>query len=184
MEVFWERGYQGTSLNDLTTATGVNSPSLYAAFGSKEALFREAVALYTAPGNPTDRALREEPMARQAVEAMLRDNADAYTHPDRPPGCMVVVAATTCAPENDAVRSHLADCRRDVRDALQQRLDRGLADGDLPAGTDTAGLAAFYITVLHGLSIQASDGASRDALHAIVKRAMTAWDVLAKPQIT
>ncbi len=173
MEVFWERGYEGTSLSDLTAAMGIGSPSLYAAFGSKEALFREAVALYNAPENsPVDRALHEQPTARAVVEAMLRDSADAYTNPDTPRGCMVVLAATTCAPENDAVRNHLTECRRDNHTALRQRLDSGVAEGDLPEGTDTAALAAFYLTVQQGLSIQARDGASREALHAVVDHAV------------
>lgn len=183
MEVFWERGYEGTSLGDLTEAMGINKPSLYAAFGCKEALFREAVALYDAvEGAATERALHEEPTARAAVEAMLRANVDAYTDPAKPSGCMIVLAATLGTPENKRVREHLAECRRSALDALRRRMERGVAEGDLPAGTDTAALAAFYTTVLQGLSIQARDGASREALGAIVDCAMAAWDSLTRPK--
>jgi AcrR family transcriptional regulator len=181
MEVFWQRGYEGASLSDLTAAMGINSPSLYAAFGCKEELFREAVALYDAlEGEATARALHEEPTARAAVEAMLRGNADAYACPEKPSGCMIVLAATTCTPENDSVREYLAECRRSGQDALQRRLERGIADGDLPPGADTAALAAYYTAVLQGLSIQARDGASREILGAIVDCAMAAWDELTK----
>ncbi|XXY44198.1 TetR/AcrR family transcriptional regulator [Sorangium sp. So ce269] len=183
MEVFWERGYEGTSLTDLTTAMGINSPSLYAAFGCKESLFREAVSLYNeVEGAAVTRAMSEEPTARRAVEAMLRGNAEAYVSPGKPSGCMIVLAATLGTQESEAVRSHLAEVRRGALVELQRRLDRGVAEGDLPAGTDTAALAAFYTTVLQGLSIQARDGASREALLAVVDCAMAAWDVLARPR--
>ena len=100
MAVFWQRGYEGTSLGDLTAAMGINRPSLYAAFGCKEALFHEAVALYDAvEGGATARALQDEPTARAAVEAMLCDNAEAYAAPDKPPGCMIVLGAMLGTPE-------------------------------------------------------------------------------------
>ncbi|MGK3968485.1 TetR/AcrR family transcriptional regulator [Sorangium sp. So ce118] len=183
MEVFWERGYEGTSLSDLTTAMGINSPSLYAAFGCKESLFREAVSLYNeVEGAAVARAMSEEPTARRAVEAMLRGNAEAYVSPGKPSGCMIVLAATLGTQESEAVRSHLAEVRRGALVELQRRLDRGVVEGDLPAGTDTAALAAFYTTVLQGLSIQARDGASREALLAVVDCAMAAWDALARPR--
>ncbi|XXT19405.1 TetR/AcrR family transcriptional regulator [Sorangium sp. So ce429] len=183
MEVFWERGYEGTSLSDLTAAMGINSPSLYAAFGCKESLFREAVSLYNeVEGAAVTRAMSEEPTARRAVEAMLRGNAEAYVSPGKPSGCMIVLAATLGTQESEAVRCHLAEVRRGALVELQRRLDRGVAEGDVPAGTDTAALAAFYTTVLQGLSIQARDGASREALLAVVDCAMAAWDALARPR--
>lgn len=182
MEVFWARGYEAASISELTAAMGINSPSLYAAFGCKEALFREAVELYgAAEGGIAERALQAAPTARQAVEAMLRDNADAYADPTHPPGCMVVLSAIVGAPESAEVRALLTRARRQAQDSLKRRLDRDVARGDLPAGTDTAAMAAFYTTVLNGLSIQARDGASPAELHAIVDCAMAAWDGLLGP---
>ncbi|PXY32375.1 TetR/AcrR family transcriptional regulator [Prauserella muralis] len=176
MRVFWEHGYEGTSMADLTSAMGINSPSLYAAFSCKEALFREAVELYVrTDGGAPQRALREAPTVRAGIDAMLRVNATAYTDPETPRGCMVVLAATNHTEANRDIGDFLAELRRQDLAELRARLDAALADGELPAGTDTAGLARFYVTVLHGLSIQARDGAGRDELLAAVDAAMSAW---------
>lgn len=174
MHMFWEHGYEAVSISDLTAAMGIGTRSLYAAFGSKEELFREAVTLYNsaAPAAVLDR----QPTARQAVEAMLRDNADAYLDPGTPRGCMVVLAATNTSPANEHVRKLLADLRDDDRAAVLARLRRGVEDGDLPAAADVEGIAWFYLTVLHGLSIQARDGCSPSAMRKIIDNAMESWD--------
>jgi AcrR family transcriptional regulator len=179
MEAFWRHGYEGTSITDLTAAMGINSPSLYAAFGSKEQLFREAVAVYDATeGAATTRALADEPTARRSVEAMLRDNVEAYADPATPNGCMIVLAATVGAVANAGVRDLLADNRHQSLKAVAERIERGIEDGDVPPGTDAEAVAGLYVTVLQGLSIQARDGASRHALHAVVDGAMAVWDTL------
>ncbi|WP_067853681.1 TetR/AcrR family transcriptional regulator [Nocardia shimofusensis] len=176
MEVFWEHGYEATSMSDLTAAMGINSPSLYAAFGDKEALFRAAIELYGSTfGSYTARALSEQQTARAAVETMLRDNVRVYTRADVPHGCMVVLAGSAYTTRNSGVRDFLSDKRRQTNEDIRQRLERGIRDGDLPAGTDTAALARFYTTVLYGLSVQARDGAAPEELDAAVDCALTAW---------
>lgn len=182
MIVFWERGYEGASLDALTNAMGINRPSLYAAFGCKEALFREAVELYgRTEGGVTARALSDAATARGAVETMLRGNVDAYADPRTPAGCMIVLSATLGTPENAAVRDFLADCRADAQASLARRLKRGISEGDLPKDADAAAIAAFYSTVLQGLSYQSRSGASRKAMHRTVDYAMAAWETLAGP---
>jgi len=179
LAVFWERGYEATSLSDLTSAMGIAGPSLYAAFGSKEQLFRETVELYSRlDGAIADRALAEEPTARAAIERMLRENARAYVRAGQPSGCMIVLAATNVTPANKGVGDYLAELRRNSRAAILARLERGVAEGDLPPGTDVRALAGFVSTVMHGLSFEARDGLSEAALEATVERAMAAWDAL------
>jgi AcrR family transcriptional regulator len=177
--LFWEQGYEGTSIADLTSAMGIAAPSLYAAFGSKEELFREAVASYAAD-SVTDRALAREPTAYAAVAAMLHDNADDYSDPATPPGCMLVLGAPVGTPEHSGIRQSLAAERRGTVDRIRARLDRGIAEGDLPTGTGTAALADFYSTVLDGMSIKARDGATGAELHAIADAALAAWEGLLK----
>ena len=177
MEVFWEHGYEGASISHLTTAMGINSPSLYAAFGSIEELFREAVAHYNdTEGAAAATALRQLPTARESIAEVLRHNVTAYTEPGQPPGCMIVLAATT--DRSQTVHDHLAGWRLELEKDFAERIDRGIADGDVSAAADVAGIAAFYNTVNHGMAIQARDGADRAKLSAIAEAAISAWDVL------
>jgi AcrR family transcriptional regulator len=182
MEVFWRRGYEGASISDLSEAMRIHPPSLYAAFGSKEDLFREAVALYDAvEGSITETSLADAPTARDGVEAMLRAHVELYTHPDKPTGCLIVLGATTWTPHNEAVREYLAELRAKPYHAMRDRLARGIADGDVPPDTDVEALAAYFNTVLEGLSIQARDGVPRSAMQAIVGCAVAAFDGLTRP---
>jgi AcrR family transcriptional regulator len=172
-DLFWARGYEGVSMADLVDTLGLASARIYAAFGSKEALFREAIALYEqGEGGFATRALAEEPTARAALERVLREAVVTYTRADRPGGCMVVSAATNCASENAAIAASLAQLRRARTASLVERLLTAVRDGELPAGTDARALGDFYATLLHGLSVQARDGVPKARLHAMIAEAM------------
>jgi AcrR family transcriptional regulator len=179
--VFREHGYEGATLAHLQEAMGgIAPPSFYAAFGSKEQLFDEALTLYRATvGASSARHLVEGPTARASVEGMLRAVVDHFCTPHEPRGCLLVLGAMNCT--NADVATTLRKQRLASQRALRNRLERGVADGDVAPDTDVAAVASLYATVLHGLSIQARDGASRDALTAAVDGAMAAWDHLAAP---
>lgn len=174
MLAFWRRGYEGTSMSDLVAALGIASARIYAAFGSKEGLFREAVALYTAgDGGFADLALRQEEDVAAAIERMLHDAVMLYTQPDSPQGCMVVSAATNCSEQNDGVLEWLRAQRHERTQSVMDRLRRGVADGQLGPDTDVDALGDFYAAQLHGISVQARDGVPRERLLAAVRVAMT-----------
>lgn len=175
LEVFWRKGYEGTSLPALTKAMGINRPSLYAAFGNKENLFRKALDRYTeGPAAYVYEALNE-PTARAVVERLLRGAVDLLTDPRNPPGCLMVQGALSCGEAADPIRQELASRRAAGMAAIRQRLERARADGDLPAHADPADLARYLATVIHGMAVQAAGGASRDELLRVAETALRAW---------
>lgn len=179
METFWALGYEGASMSELTRAMGVGSPSLYAAFGSKDELFREAAALYERDfGAGLDKAIKAAPTAKDAVAAFLNLSADMLSRPDRPPGCMIVLTAVNGYGARQETRDALKASRLGVRATLQRRIAAGVAAGELRQGLDIAAIAGFYVTVQQGMSIQAVDGASPETLRAVADAAMAAWDGL------
>jgi len=180
MHVFWGLGYEGATLTDLQQAMGgITAPSFYAAFGSKEKLFREAVELYSSTlGRPMLDALAAEPSVRAALEALLQTAVAAFTKPGKPRGCMLVFSVINITPGNQAVQDHLRDLRRRRRKAIRERLERAVAEGELPSGVDSKELASFFTTVIDGLAIQARDGASRQTLRFAARCALSAWDAM------
>lgn len=177
MQVFWAKGYEGAQLVDLTAAMGINPPSFYAAFGSKQAIFHEAVELYlgTAGANAM-RALEETADPREAVAAMLRASAAVALAAPGAGGCLLIVGLINGQPDSEPSRAYLRDLRRMTLARIRARLERGVSEGALAPGTDAAALASFYASVMQGLSLQARDGATAAELDAIVAAAMRAFD--------
>lgn len=180
MRLFWERGYEGTSVGDLAETLNIGKPSLYAAFGSKEQLFYESLDLYERTiGYFPPGWLDAIPTAREAIEKILRRNVETYADPSVPTGCFIVLAAAVGPPQNAEVRADLQRRRHAAESAFARRIARGQAEGDVPASANAEALAGFYVTLLNGLSLQARDGTPRATLDAIVTAGMAAWDSLA-----
>ncbi|MFD3418121.1 TetR/AcrR family transcriptional regulator [Streptomyces decoyicus] len=173
---FWERGYEATSISDLTRAMGIGAPSLYAAFGDKRALFDEVVAEYGRHyGGFLSRAVAEEPTARRGVERGLREAAVEYTLPGRPRGCLVISAALNISPASSEVAASLREKRLSNVREIAEAVRADIASGELPPGTDPGALAAFVGAVIQGMSQRARDGAERTELEAIAELALKAW---------
>jgi AcrR family transcriptional regulator len=175
MRVFWRHGYEGASLTELTAAMGINRPSLYAAFGDKATLFHEAVERYgIGPGRYVRRALGK-PTARLVAETLLRGAVALATDPANPGGCLWVQSALATSPEAGPIRSSLTDVRAGGIAQIRARFDRARTDGDLPPATDTEALTLYVTSVMHGLSVQAASGFTRDQLLQVVDLTLKNW---------
>ncbi|WP_327088912.1 TetR/AcrR family transcriptional regulator [Nonomuraea sp. NBC_01738] len=174
LRLFWSKGYEATSINDLTTAMEIGAPSLYAAFGDKKALFDEAVESYGSRyGGFMARALAEEPTAKQAIARLLHEVAEEHTRAGRPRGCMLL-----CAGENTnsvEVAERLRGLRAANVATFEQRIRADVEAGIMPADTDAATLALYVGSVLQGMSQSARDGASRQELERVAAQAMRGW---------
>jgi AcrR family transcriptional regulator len=175
LRVFWRKGYEGASVPDLTKAMGINRPSLYAAFGNKEALFKKAIDRYVeGPGAFVHEAL-EQPTAKAVVEHMFRGTIDLVTDLRNPHGCFMVQGALACGETADCLRREMAKRREASVRALRERFERAVGEADLPLDCNPGDLARFVATVVHGIAVQAVSGASRDELQRAANIALRAW---------
>lgn len=177
MHVFWNKGFEGTTMTDLTEAIGVKAPSLYAAFGDKNALFRKAVDQYaqTIGAGPIN-ALHQGKGLREDLLGMLHASVALCSDPAAGRGCMVVTSAINCAPENAAHAAELAVRRQRNRSELEKRFRRAQQEAQLSATADIEGLSDFYAAVLYGLSLSARDGMDAKRLLNMMTHAMAVLD--------
>lgn len=174
--LFWEHGYEGTSIADLTKAMGITPPSLYAAFGSKEQLYQQALE-FNAERENKHRLdlLNSDVPAYEALSFYLHDVAREFTNPAKPRGCMVSNAVLQHAKENESIAEAVAARRTATTKIIKTRLDRAIAEGELPHGTDTRALAHFYVAVVQGMSAQACDGLCSTTLSQLADLALASW---------
>jgi len=175
LELFWRQGYEGTSVEDLATAMGINRPSLYAAFGNKEALFLKALDRYVDTGMAILRVALEEPTARRAVETLLRGYVVLVTDPSTPAGCLTVNGALARSPGTEAICTELIARRLAFEGALRARLQRARKVGDLSSEANPADLARYVATIAQGVAVQAVGGASQKQLNHVVDLALRSW---------
>jgi len=175
MHVFWAKGYEGASLSDLTRAMRINRPSLYAAFGNKEQLFRKVLDRYmNGPLAYFGKALAA-PKARDVIEQIFFGAAKMAGNPRNPAGCLVVQGALACGDAARSVRKEIAALRTEAKAALRRRFQRAKREGDLPPNADPAELSSYVMTVLHGMAVQGADGANQDQLRRVADIALRAW---------
>jgi AcrR family transcriptional regulator len=175
LHVFWRQGYEGASLADLTEAMGINRPSLYAAFGDKEALFRKVLDRYDEGPAAYVREALELPSARASIEGLFHGAAEMASGATHPRGCLFVQGALACGDRAEAVRNDLIGRRQAGEKALRQRLQRAQTEGDLPQDASPADLARYVVTIIQGISVQAASGATRKQLRRVIETALRAW---------
>lgn len=174
LHVFWRKGYEGASMTDLTEAMGITKPSLYAAFGNKEDLFRKALDRYVDGPGGYFRTGLEKPTAREAVEHILYESVEAVTDPKNP-GCLAVQGALCCGDAAETIKQELTARRSKSEDDLRIRFTRAIAEGDLPGDADAGDLARYVSAILQGMAVQAAGGAPREQLRKLADMAMRSW---------
>jgi AcrR family transcriptional regulator len=176
MQLFWRKGFAGTSVSELCSAMGIASPSMYAAFGNKEALYEAALEHFSSSrGMPIWLEVMKGTTARQTVETLFMCTIDGYTKANQPLGCMSTLAMVDIN-ESPKLAALVKAGRESTYQMLREKFQNAVATGEFPSGADVDSLTRGYLTLLQGISIQARDGASRDSLMMMVKTMMAGWE--------
>lgn len=175
LRVFWAKGYEGASLSDLTDEMGITRPSLYAAFGNKEALFRQALDLYERDKLCYMKSALDAPTSREVAERLLRGSLAIQTNSTDPKGCMGVISAVGGTAHSECIRDEILARRASSDRALVARLERARDEGDLPDHVDPAALACYLSTVLQGMAVQAGAGVAVERLKALIDTTLSMW---------
>ncbi len=181
MLLFWEYGYEATSMSDLTQTLNLSAPSLYSSFGDKSQLFQRCLEYYLQhEACPIEPIFQSAKTAKIAIELYLYENIKRLVQEHKPTGCMLVVAAMNCSEQNHSLQQDLLSKRQQVKQRIYQRLAQGVQEGDLSAQVNVQEMTDFYSTVIQGLTLQARDGVDKVQLNQVVKHAMQAWCLFEK----
>jgi AcrR family transcriptional regulator len=175
LRVFWSKGYEGASLTDLTEAMGITRPSMYAAFGNKESLFRKALDLYESEKLAYVGMALEAPTAREVAKRLMQGALENFTGNCEPRGCLGVISSVTCGAEAESIRADVLERGALAKRKLVDRLAYAKAEGDLPSHVDPEALTSYLYAILQGMSVQAGAGASRAELQALVDTSLLVW---------
>ena len=175
LDVFWRRGYEGASISDLTEALGITRASLYAAFGSKEALFQRVMERYEAKAGAYRIAAERAESALEAVHLLLRGPVELHGDKHNPPGCLGVQGALACGLNSKSVRADLASRRSRGEEAIRRRLQRAVSEGDLGSESDPADLARYLSALIYGMAVLAAGGADGRELEGVADVALRHW---------
>ncbi|MFY9351207.1 MAG: TetR/AcrR family transcriptional regulator [Sphingobium sp.] len=175
LQVFWEKGYEGASLAELTDAMGITKPSLYACFGNKESLFHKALDLYERDKLCYMRSALDAPTARGVAERLLRGTLDIQTAGNDPRACLGVISMVACTTQAESIKADVLSRQASSHQALIERFARAKAEGDLPASVEPMALARYLSAVMQGMGVQASGGATRAQLEQLVETTLAMW---------
>jgi AcrR family transcriptional regulator len=175
LRVFWKNGYEGASLAELTAEMGITKPSMYAAFGNKEALFRKALDLYEREKLSYVRNALEAPTARGVAERLLRGAAEMQTSSSDPKGCLGVIVSVACGAEAEGIRQEVVARRASSDAAMLARFQRAKDEGDLPASVEPTALMRYLSAIMQGMAVQAGAGATRAELDQLVDTTLAVW---------
>jgi AcrR family transcriptional regulator len=173
--VFWRHGYEGASMAELTAAMGITKPSLYAAFGNKEALFHKALDLYEREKLAYIGMALQEPTARLVAEKLLLGALELQSGVTDPKGCLAVISSVACSAESESIKADVATRRESSCAALIARFEQAKDNGELPDGLTSEALARYLFALIQGMSVQASSGATCSDLHQLVDTSMSVW---------
>ncbi|HWJ68687.1 MAG TPA: TetR/AcrR family transcriptional regulator [Sphingobium sp.] len=175
LRVFWSKGYEGTSLSDLTEAMGITRPSLYAAFGNKEALFRQALDLYQREKLGYIGQALAQPTARGVAQWLLEGMLATATGEREPHGCLGVITSTTCGEEAQSIREDVHKRGRVVSATLVARMQRAIDEGDFHGPVEAEAITKYLTALCQGMAVQAGAGSTREELRAVVAATLAMW---------
>lgn len=172
MLLFWERGFEGTSMADLTRAMGLNPSSIYAAFGDKHVLFSLAVKRYMESRALYATKALEEPTLEKVVRALFDSTVAFLTTPGHPPSCMTLAGAVGCSVDAASAREIMTEIRRQNEAAMKERFLQARKSGQLSKDVNVDDYARYLSSILAGLSIQAANGSTKAELKRTAKMAL------------